>query len=329
MGPTVLRVNARTFPIRAEECRWLNSVNAEIIEVEVAEECSQLDRIDAVMIASAYLKADIIKKMTRCKLISRMGNGCDKIDIPQATAQKIMLANVPDASTSEVADHTLALLLSAARKLKFYEGQMRSGQRPFDTSGVRRLSTQTLGVFGFGLIGRAVVERAKVFGFRIIVSDPALTPEIATKYGVIPVDKDTLLAESDYVCLLCPLLPSTRRMIGAAEFGKMKKTAVLINTARGELVDEPAMAEAVKNGIIGGAGIDVYGDVNVFATGGFNCDHPMFGAENIQMTPHVAANSEESLEEIHTRAAQAVADVFSGREPEHSVNGLRVSDLKF
>ena len=318
--PNVLRVNAGTFPVKPVERRILMAAQAEIIEVELPEACDRLEQMDAVMIASAYLKTATVKKLTRCRLISRMGTGCDKVDVDQATAQGILVANVPDALTNEVADHTLALLLSAARKLKFFEKSMRAGHRPFDTDNIRRLSTQTLGIIGFGRIGQAVAFRAKAFGLRVLVADPCVTAAQAAELGVTSVDKDTVLAESDYLCLLCPLLPSTRGLLAMPEFLKMKRDAVLINTGRGELVNEADLVTALKTGVIAYAGLDVFGEIDVFGPGGFSCEHPLFGLENVQLTPHVAANAREALEEIHTQSAQAVADIFSGRMPSHLVN---------
>lgn len=320
MSATVLRVNAKTFPVKPEERRILAEAHADLIEVEQPEECACPEQVDAVMIVSAYLQAPAIKRLIRCRIISRIGTGTDKIDVEQASAQGIMVANVPDFATEEVADHTLALLLSAARKLKFYEARMRSGQRPFDTLGIRRLSTQTLGIIGFGHIGRAVAERARAFGLRILVCDPCVTAAQAAGAGVLAVSKATILAESDYLCLLCPLQPATRGMLAMPEFRNMKREAILINTGRGELVNESDLAEALKTGVIAYAGLDVFGAINVFGPDGFSCDHPLFGLENVQLTPHVAANSREALDEVQTRAAQAVADVLSGKKPPHLVN---------
>jgi len=320
MSFIVLRLNAKTFPVKPEERRILATVDATVIEVEQPDECARLEEVDAVMIVSAYLRAPTIRQLTRCRIISRIGTGTDKIDVEQASAQGIMVANVPDFATHEVADHTLALLLSASRRLKFYEARMRTGQRPFDTLGIRRLSTQTLGIIGFGHIGQAVAERARSFGLRILVCDPAVSPVRAAEQGVTVVDKDRILAESDYLCLLCPLMSATRGMLAMPEFQKMKREAVLINTGRGELVNERDLAEALKTGVIAYAGLDVFGEINVFGPDGFPCDHPLFGLDNVQLTPHVAANSREALDEVQTRAAQAVADVLSGKKPSHLIN---------
>lgn len=318
--PVVLRLNAQTFPIKPEERSILAAVGAEIIEAEHPDACERLDEIDAVMIVSAYLHASTIKRLPRCRIISRIGTGTDKIDVEQASAQGIIVTNVPDFATHEVADHTLALLLSASRKLKYYESSMRAGHRPFDTGILHRLSTQTLGIIGFGNIGRAVAARAQAFGLRIIVCDPCLTEAAAAAQGVTPANLETVLAESDTLCLLCPLTPATRGMLAMPEFRKMKRTAVLINTGRGELVNERDLAEALKTGVIAYAGLDVFGEINVFSPDGFSCDHPLFGLENAQLTPHVAANSREALDEAQTRAAQAVADVFSDKRPTHIIN---------
>jgi len=320
MKPIVLRLNAKTFPVKPEERRILSMVEAEVIEVEQPDECNRLEEADAVMMVSAYLRTATIRRMSRCRIISRIGTGTDKIDVAQASAQGIMVTNVPDFATAEVADHTLALLLSAARKLKHYEACMRSGHRPFETENIRRLSTQTLGIIGFGHIGRAVAVRAKAFGLRILVCDPCVTMTKAAETGVALVDRDTVLTQSDYLCLLCPLTPATRGMLAMPEFLKMKRDGVLINTGRGELVNERDLAEALKTGVIAYAGLDVFGEINVFGSDGFPCDHPLFGLENVQLTPHVAANSREALDEAQTRAAQAVADLFSGMTPSTIIN---------
>ena len=283
----------------------------------------KLDQIDAVMIISTYLRTDMVKKLTRCKLISRMGTGCDKIDIAQATAQGIIVANVPDALTTEVADHTMALLLSAYRRLKFFEKCMRAGNRGSTSDQVRnmrRLSTQTMSIVGFGRIGRATAERAKAFGLRILVHDPFVTAEEVAACGFQAADMDTILAESDFLCLLCPLTPETRKMLAMPQFKKMKPTAVLINTGRGELVNERDLVEALNTGVIAYAGIDTYGEFDVFAEGGFPTDHPLFGVENVQLTPHVAANSRDASEEVIATAGQAVVDVLNGKLPTFIVN---------
>jgi D-3-phosphoglycerate dehydrogenase len=227
---------------------------------------------------------------------------------------------VPDFSTEEVADHTMALLLSAARRLKYYETSMRAGFQPHDMDNMHRLSTCTLGLIGFGKIAQAVARRAMAFGMRIVASDPRGAPADGTFTEVEFCGLDKVLKEADYLSLLCPLSQSTRGMIGADEFAAMKRSAVLINTGRGELVDEATLAKALQEGIIRYAAIDVFGQINVFARNGFATSHALFSLDNVQLTPHVAAYSQEAMEEVHQKAAQAVVDVLSGRLPLNLVN---------
>jgi D-3-phosphoglycerate dehydrogenase len=328
MSGNILRLNAVTSPIGPFERQALATIDAQVVEVENPEDCDRLAEIDAVMIISAYLRAETIAKLTRCHVVSRMGTGCDKIDIDELTRRGIILANVPDALTEEVADHTMALLLSVHRRLKVYEKSMRKGVR-LALGDMRRLSTQTVGIVGFGRIGRAFAVRAKVFGVRVLVMDPVAAPDEVEALGFESADFGTILRESDYLCLLCPLTPATRGMLGMPQFRLMKPTAVLINTGRGELVNERELAQALNDGVIAYAGIDTYGDFNVFAEGGFPTDHPLFQVENVQMTPHVAAISREAMEEVVATACGAVEDVLGGRLPKFVVNPAVEGNARF
>ncbi|MDD3155428.1 MAG: C-terminal binding protein [Victivallaceae bacterium] len=316
----VLRLNARTFPMIEEERQILRDAGAEVVEVEHPGEDPHEEEIDAVLIVSAYLRSDDIDRLLRCRVISRLGNGCDKIDLEAAARRGIMVVNVPDSFSGEVADHTMALMLSALRKLKPHEELMRQGRRPSGTFGVRRIRSLTLGLIGFGRIGREVACRAKAFGMKILVADPALTGEEAAESGVRKTSFDQILDSSDVIALLCPLLESTRGMLSGKEFKRMKKEAILINTARGELVNEADLAEALENGVIAWAGLDVFGSFNVFVEGGFPTTHPLFKVKNIQMTPHVSANAEEAKIETFSRAAQYAIDVLRGVVPPFVVN---------
>ena len=216
-NPIVARLNAVTFPMIDIEREILSAVNAEIIELEGAtddEILSVAENADAVMIVSAYLHGQVIRRMNSLKVISRIGTGTDKIDVAEATRCGIVVANLPDFSTEEVADHTLALLLATARRLKYYESCIRQGHKPFSVAGIHRLSVQTLGIIGFGRIGKAVAKRALAFGMKVLVHDPFLTPATLENWKVEAVDLDTLLARSDYVSLLCPLTAGNREMLG-------------------------------------------------------------------------------------------------------------------
>jgi len=323
-APVVVRLNACTLPMDKTERSLLAALGARVIEIEgstddeILEACREAE---AILISAAYLRTPVIRGLTRCKIISRIGTGVDKIDLEEATRKGIIVTNLPDALTEEVADHTLALLLGAARQIKTLDNTMRQGRRPSGNEmGLHRLASQTVGIIGLGLIGRAVARRCKAFGMRVLANDPCLTPELAVREGVTQVDLDTILAASDYLCLLCPLLPSTRGMLAMPQFRKMKRTAVLVNTGRGELTNEDDLAVALKEGIIRYAALDVFGVVNVFAEKGFPTTHALFQLGNVLLSPHFSAASEEAAIECCRRAALAVEDVLGGRWPEHAVN---------
>jgi D-3-phosphoglycerate dehydrogenase len=327
----VARLNARTFPMTKEEREILSSIDAEIIEIEGEtdeEIVSACKNADAIMIVSAYLKGSVLKQLKNLKVISRLGTGVDKIDVDQATKQGVVVTNLPDFATDEVADHTIAILLSVARQLKFYENVIRTGQRPPIHKDLHRLSVQKIGIIGFGRIGRAVANRAKSFGMHVLVLDPMVTPENAANEGVEQVVLETILQESDYLCLLCPLSPATRGMITMKELKMMKQTSVLVNTGRGELINENDLAEALKTGIIRYAAIDVFEGINVFSENGYATDHPFFSLENILLTPHVAAGSVESLTNSRLDGARAVVDVLSGKSPSHCINPTVLKNAK-
>lgn len=319
----IVRLNAETGPMTARERDILAPLGARIVAVEGASDDEVLFAArdcDALMVISAYVRGSVIEQLTRCRVISRLGTGVDKIDVAAATRRGIFVTNLPDFCTNEVADHTLALLLAAARQLKLFERAMRQGRVPRDVQEMHRLSASTLSIIGFGRIGRAVATRAKGFGMRILACDPALSPEVAAEAGVVAVDLPTALAEADYLCLLCPLTATTRRMLALPEFRQMKPTAVLVNTGRGELVDEDDLVTALREGLLRYAAIDVYGAIDVFAPGGFATDHPLFSLPNVLLTPHVSAYSEEAMVAQRSGGAEAVVQVLTGKWPWHLVN---------
>lgn len=320
---TAVRLNAVTFPVSADERSILAGEGCGMRELEGATDAeisAAVADADAVMVVSAHLRAPVIGAMRRCRVVSRLGTGVDKIDLDEATRRGIPVTNLPDFCTEEVADHTLALLLAAARQLKLMESSMRVGRQPRDIADLHRLSSRTLGMVGFGRIGRAVARRAAAFGMTLLAVDPALTATEAAGAGVQKVDLGAALERSDYLCLLCPLTPATRGMIGRRELRRMKRDAVLVNTARGEIVNEDDLAAALRGGDIRYAALDVFAGIDVFAPDGFPVDHPFFGLANVLLTPHMAAGSEEALADARRRGARAVVEVLAGRAPPHPVN---------
>jgi len=325
--PCIVRLNAETVPMSSEERHIMASIEHRLVEVEGGsdeEVFAAVRDADAIMIVSSYLRTHVIEGLTRCKVISRMGTGVDKIDIDAATRRGIIVNNLPDVFTNEVADHTLALLLAAARQLKFLDSSIRDGRRPHDLMGIHRLASQTVGIIGFGLIGQAVAKRCKAFGLRVLANDPLMTQEDAERHGVAIADLDSILEQSDYLCPLCPLLPQTRKMLAMPQFRKMKPGAALINTGRGGLTDESDLATALKEGVIRYAGLDVFEFIDVFGNEGFATDHDLFKLSNVLLTPHFGANSQEAAMDCRLRSAIAVRDVLAGKWPEHPVNpGVR------
>jgi D-3-phosphoglycerate dehydrogenase len=321
--PRIVRLNCQTSPLTADERQDLATLTPALAEVEGGDDEEVLAACrdaDAVLVVSAYLRGPVIREFRCCKIISRLGTGVDKIDLAEATRKGIVVNNLPDAFTEEVADHTLALLLAAARQLKALDQTMRQGRKPASIEHFHRLANQTVGIIGFGLIGKAVARRCRAFGLRVLACDPLLTDQFAAAAGVTATDLETLLTESDYVCPLCPLLPSTRGMLALPQFRRMKRTAVLVNTGRGELANEDDLVTALRQGLIRYAALDVFGVVNVFATDGFPTGHALFHLNNVLLSPHMAAASVEAMADCRRRGVQAVADVLAGRWPEHPVN---------
>jgi D-3-phosphoglycerate dehydrogenase len=318
----ILRLNCEAFPVTEGERATLAAIGT-VDEIEGTCRRQLLDlaaACDALVVVGGVVDASLVEVLGRCRVISRMGTGTDRIDVAAATRRGIVVTNVPDFCTAEVADHTMALLLAAARQLAFWQARTRSGQAHVQVDTVHRLATQTLGLVGLGRIGAAVAARARAFGFDLLAVDPAVDDARARQLGVRRVGLDALLAASDYVALLCPLDASTRRLIGAPELRRMKPSAVLINTSRGGLVDEDALAAALRDGRIRHAALDVFDVVDVLDPRGYPTDHPLFQLDNVTLTPHVAAFSVQAFAEVRLRAAAAVGDVLAGVWPAHPVN---------
>ena len=277
---------------------------------------------DAVMVgATEPYTRWVIEAMTKCRVISRSGVGYNNIDVEAATDHGIAVAIVPDASIDEVSDHALAFLLAFYRRLVpidrlVRQGAWRAGNREiFEARRPSiRLARQTVGVVGPGRIGSAFVRKVKAFGVRAIVCDPYLTADMIQAMGAEKVDFGQLLRESDYISLHCPASDETRHMFGAEEFRQMKKTAYLINTARGDLIDEKALFTALSEGEIAGAGIDTTDPEPP------DPDDPLLQMENVMVTAHSAFYSEDSLLALRTGTVEAVVAALKGEWPRALAN---------
>jgi D-3-phosphoglycerate dehydrogenase len=269
---------------------------------------------DAILVTYAKLTGDLLRQLTRCRAIGRFGLGVDNIDLPAAAEKGIAVTYVPDYCVREVSDHTMALLLALARKVVLSSHLVHGGRWEMPaTVPMHRLAGRVLGLIGFGNIPRALAPKAKAFGMRVVAYDPHVAPGIFSATAVQDMSLDELLRISDFVSVHAPLLPSTRGLINSETLGKMKPSAFLINTARGPLVDEQALAAALDAGRLAGAALDVLPVEPPPATS------PLIGRDNVILTPHTAFYSEEALNELLTKCASDVARVLSGEPPVYPV----------
>lgn len=253
----------------------------------------------------------------RCRIIACASTGYDYIDINAATAHGIWVTNCPGYCTDEVATHTIALILSQARRLPQARQLVRQGEwDPRRIRPIPHVKKQTLGIIGWGRIGRAVSAKAQALGFTVIANDPYVDPVLMEATQVRPVDKETVMRDSDYVSLHTPLTPETKGMMDARLLSLMKPTAYLVNTARGPLVDEAALLEVVQSNRIAGAALDV------LAVEPPALDHPFLHDERIIVTPHSAWCSEESDAAVWEWAAGYVASALRGERPEAALNQI-------
>lgn len=276
---------------------------------------------DAIINASGGFPARVINELEKCRLIVQSAVGYDRIDVPAATEKGIPVANLFDYCIEEVADHAMTLVLACARRLMFMERVVREGKWSYgsrDMFGrigpVQRLSEQTLGIVGFGNIGRLVAKRSAGFGWKRIAYDPFVDPAVALELGVELVPLEDLLARADYVTLHVFLNDQTRHLINAERLKLMKPSAYLINTCRGPIVDEKALIAALQAGSIMGAGLDVF-EKEPLAT-----DSPLLEMDNVILTPHVAVYSERALELNRTLPFDEVVRVLSGKFPRGLIN---------
>ena len=321
-----VRLNAITYPVEAGERAELERAGASFVALEgqqPEEIIAAAADCDRLLVVSSRVPGHVLEQLPRCRVLARLGAGTDRIDIAAATRCGIVVANVPDFCVNEQAEHTLALLLAWARRLPHMTAALRRGDfAARHHPAVHRLAGRTLGLVGFGASARAVAQRAAAFGLRLLgwARRPAKHQEAAASCGVELVELDRLLRESDFVSLHLPLTDSTRHLLDAGRLSLMKPTALLINTARGALVDEQALVEALRQKGIAGAALDVFENIDVFAVDAGPPQHPLLELDNVLLTPHCAGSSVESTLESKLRGARAAADVLLGRWPPHVVN---------
>lgn len=302
----------------------LEAAGAEVIALQSRSEDDLLEAAEdcAAMINQyARVGSKTIAAMKKCEVIARYGVGVDIVDVDAATQKGILVTNVLDYCTEEVADHAIALWMALARKLPDYDRATHKGVWKWQSGQpINRLRGRTMGVVSFGKIGQAIAARAQAFGVNVIAYDPFLLAEVAAQHKAELVDKADLLARSDYILMQAPMTAETRYFLSDAEFAAMKPGAILVNTGRGPTVDDKALYRALTNGHLASAGLDDPEEEPAKRASWSPDDNPIFTLPNVLVTPHAAHYSEESIRAARITAATQVALVLTGQAPEYPVN---------
>lgn len=261
--------------------------------------------------------AAVIDQLDGVRVIANVAVGFDNIDVPAATRRKILVTNTPEVLTDTTADFAFALLMAAARRVVEGHQFVHSGKWTkwrIDLLVGQDIHHRTLGIFGMGRIGQAVARRGRGFSMRILYHDAVCAPEsVERELGLEFVTAERLLRESDFVSLHVPLMPETRHMMSAEQFRMMKPTAILVNTSRGPVVDEAALAEALEKRVIAGAGIDVFENEP-------RVDPKLLTLENVVLAPHIASASVDTRKKMSMMAAENAVEALEGRRPANLLN---------
>lgn len=288
----------------------------------VAKQCKNEEDIiklaedaDGILNQYANITKRVIDSLKKCKVIVRYGIGVNTIDIDAATFRGIYVANVPDYCSEEVAIHTFSLILSLVRKIVFINNKVKENIWNFNLAKpIKRLSGQKIGIVGFGNIAKKVAKIGKVFGFHILAYDPYVSAETMREFDCTKVDLILLLKEADFISIHIPLNNETYHLIGEKELSLMKDTAYIINTSRGNVLDENALIEALSKNRIAGAALDVV-EVEPIKK-----NNTLLTFDNVILTPHMAWYSEEAMKELRIKAVNEVIRVLNGELPRSLVN---------
>lgn len=312
-----------TFPDLEIETEVLNNFGIRLLgrrASTAAELASNVRDADGVITQFARLDAAVVDAMDHARVIVRYGVGVDNVDLNAARERGIPVCNVPDYCVNEVADHTLSLILAATRQIVPHHEQVRSGrwQLAVKYEKMRSLRDLAVGTVGFGRLGRAVAERLHGFGCRILAFDPALRAADFESRGVQGAAFDELIALADIVTLHCPLSAETRGLISRDVLLRMKPDAILVNTARGQIVDTNALLEALESGRLGAVALDVCDPEPIPA------EHPLLKFPRVVFTPHVASVSPTAMRKLRETAARIAGTAVLNNMPPNVVNGVAV-----
>ncbi len=280
------------------------------------ELCEIIGEYDALLIRSdTKVTQKVLQAATNLKVVGRAGIGVDNVDIPAATEQGVIVMNTPDANATTTAELAIAHMFSLSRNLPEASHSVRDGKWERSKLVGAEITHKTFAILGFGTIGRLAAKRAVGLGMRVLAYDPFVTADIFSECGAESVELDELLKEADYLSLHCPMIEKTRGIIGAEQLAMMKKTAMIINCARGGLIDEAALYDALKNGVIAKAALDVYEQEPPK-------ESPLFELDNITFTPHLGASTKEAQVAVSVEIArQAVTYLKTGE----AINALNLS----
>jgi D-3-phosphoglycerate dehydrogenase / 2-oxoglutarate reductase len=281
---------------------------------------------DAILTCWKRVTPAVLAAAPRCRIVSRYGIGLDNIAVDHATELGMLVTNVPDFCLDEVSDHVMALILAWTRRILTFANATRAGAWNLQAgSTMPRLRGQTLGLIGYGRLARALAPKAQGFGLHIIAYTPRLAADALAPFGTATNDLDFLLHESDYVSVHVPLTVETRGLINAERLRRMKPNALLINTARGAVIDEEALLVALREGWIAGAALDV------LAQEPPHPDHPLLALDNVMVTPHAAFYSTSATAELAHKATTQVVQALQGQIPANLINPavLQLPTLRF
>ena len=284
-----------------------------------AELMADLKDADGLIVRSATkVSREIIEAATRLRVIARAGTGVDNVDVPSATARGIVVMNAPGANSLSVAELAMGLILSLARNIPAADASMKNAKWEKSKFAGAEIRSKTLGLVGLGRIGQEVAARAHAFEMNVVAHDPFISADMATSLFVELVTLDELCARADYISLHVPSLPSTRHLFNAERLAKCKKGVRIINTARGELLDQSALADAIESGHVAGAGLDVFDPEPPQ-------DWRLATLPQVVATPHIAASTKEAQEQVGSETAAALRDFLSEGIIRNAVNFPSVS----
>lgn len=304
-----------TDGLEAEAIASLKKVHqVDVAELDAKQLLEQIPAYQGLIVRGrTKVTKDVLAKASNLKVVGRAGVGVDNIDVNEATTRRVIVVNAPTASTVSVAELALGHMISWCRFLPQADKSIKEGKWEKKQFEGHEMFGKTLGLIGSGRIGAEVAKRAQAFGMTVIAFDPYLPAEVAQRISVSLVDKDSVLRQSDFISIHAALTPETRGMIGAADLAKMKKTAVLVNCARGEIVQEAALADALRNGVIAGAAVDVFEKEPPAGS-------PLIQAPHVVFTPHLGASTHEAQTRAGAVIAGQVMKALSGTKPDFLVN---------